>query len=120
MVLKAEVVADNGKRCKHCISKGWKGLNHTEDECRNKKKEMQKQAKKAEAEAAEAATWMIMVPKVGGKEGELEECDLVEEFFQRIQDPVKDNEDEEEPENEEEEEEEDEEKQERNGDVEEV
>ena len=39
VVLKAEVVADNGKRCKHYISKSWKGLNHTEDECRNKKKD---------------------------------------------------------------------------------
>ena len=27
------------------------------------------------------------MPKVGGKEGEMEEQDLVEEFFSRIQDP---------------------------------
>ena len=56
-----------------------------------------------------------MVPKVGGKDGELEEWDLVEEFFQRIQDPVDDDE-----ENEGEEEGENEEKEEGNGDVEEV
>ena len=37
------------------MTKGWKGLNHTEDEYRNKKQEMQNQAKKLEAEAAEAA-----------------------------------------------------------------
>ena len=47
---------------------------------------------------------IILVPKVGGNEGELEEWDLVEEFFQRIQNPVnEENEDEEEEENEEEE-----------------
>ena len=46
-----------------------------------------------------------MVPQVGGKEGELEEWDLVEEFFQRIQNPVdEENEEEEEEENEDDEE----------------
>ena len=35
-----------------------------------------------------------MVPKVGGKEGQMEECDLVEEFFHRIRDPLDDDEEE--------------------------
>ena len=46
VVLRTEVT-DNGKRCGHCISKGWKGLNHTEDECRTKKREQKKKETKA-------------------------------------------------------------------------
>ena len=56
-------------------------------------------------EALDDKRWIVLVPKVGGTEGELEEWDLVEEFFQRIQDPVDDDEEEEETEEEEEEEE---------------
>lgn len=39
-----ETEADNGKRCEYCIKvKKWKGLNHTEDECRTKKQRRLKQ-----------------------------------------------------------------------------
>ena len=31
--------------------------------------------------------WIVLVEKKEGKEGEMEEWDLVEEFFSRIQDP---------------------------------
>ena len=37
--------------------------------------------------------WIVLVPKVGGKEGQMEEWDLVEEFFHRIQNPLDDGED---------------------------
>ena len=30
---------DTSKKCKHCQAKGWRGLGHTDSECRNKKKE---------------------------------------------------------------------------------
>ena len=33
--------------------------------------------------------WIVLVEKKGGKEGEMEEWDLVEEFFHRIQDPTR-------------------------------
>ena len=47
VVLKTEVV-DNGKKYEYCIKvKKWKGLNHTEDECRTKKREKKKKAKVA-------------------------------------------------------------------------
>ena len=59
-----------------------------------------------------------MVPKVGGKEGELGEWDLIEDFFQRIQNLVDD--DEQEEEYEEEKGEENEEEEEVNRDVEEA
>ena len=39
--------------------------------------------------------WFVLVEKEGGKEGEMEEWDLVEEFFNRIQDPVEDEEEDE-------------------------
>ena len=39
--------------------------------------------------------WIVLVEKEGGKEGEMEEWDLVEEFFNRIQDPVEDEEEDE-------------------------
>ena len=37
--------------------------------------------------------WIVLVPKVGGKEGQMEEWELVEEFFHRIQDPLDQDED---------------------------
>ena len=39
--------------------------------------------------------WIVLVEKEGGKEGEMEEWDLVEEFFNRIQDPEEDEEEDE-------------------------
>ena len=36
--------------------------------------------------AIRGRTWIVLVPKVGGKEGGMEEWDLVEEFFNRIRD----------------------------------
>ena len=39
--------------------------------------------------------WIILVEKKGGKEGEMEEWDLVEEFFSRIRDPEEDGEEDE-------------------------
>jgi len=57
VVLKAEtkVKKDNGKRCEYCIAKGWKGPNHTENECYTKKREKAKaKAAKAKAEEAES------------------------------------------------------------------
>jgi len=39
---KGKVKIDNGKRCDYCIAKGWKGLNHTENECFTKKREKKK------------------------------------------------------------------------------
>jgi len=47
VILKVEKI-DNGKRCQYCIGRGWKGLNHTEEECYTKKREKaKKKAKKA-------------------------------------------------------------------------
>ena len=53
--------------------------------------------------------WIVLVPKVGGKEGQMEEWDLVEEVLHRIQDPLDGNEDDSDDEEEEDEEEEEEE-----------
>ena len=39
--------------------------------------------------------WIILVEKKGGKEGEMEEWDLVEEFFSRIRDPEEEDEEDE-------------------------
>ena len=36
---------------------------------------------------------LVLAEKEGGKEGEMEEGDLVEEFFSRIRDPEEDDED---------------------------
>ena len=44
---------DNGKRCDYCISKGWKGLNHTERECFTKKRETKKIKKTKQQESEE-------------------------------------------------------------------
>ena len=45
IVLKVE---DNGKRCQYCIKvKKWKGFNHTESECRTKKRERGKDSEEA-------------------------------------------------------------------------
>ena len=52
IVLKT-TIEDNGKRYQYCIKvKKWKGLNHTEDECRTKKRDRERKqdAKKAEDE----------------------------------------------------------------------
>ena len=40
--------------------------------------------------------WIVLVEKKGGKEGEMEEWDLVEEFFNRIQDPEEEDDEEDE------------------------
>jgi len=48
-----EKKADNGKRCDYCISKGWKGLNYTEEECFTKKREKSKN-KKARVEESDS------------------------------------------------------------------
>ena len=39
--------------------------------------------------------WIVLVEKQGGKEGEMEEWDLVEEFFNRIREPEEEVEEEE-------------------------
>ena len=76
LVLKVEN-KDNGKRCQYCIAKGWKGLYHTESECRTKKREKAR-AKKAKAEEEEkedsdsegVTTKMIRIGKTkNGHEG---------------------------------------------------
>jgi len=47
VILKVKKV-DIGKRYQYCIDKGWKGLNHTKEECDTKKREKaRKKAKKA-------------------------------------------------------------------------
>ena len=40
--------------------------------------------------------WIVLVEKKGGKEGGMEEWDLVEEFFSRIRYPEEDNDEEDE------------------------
>lgn len=52
VVLKAET-KDNGKRCEYCQSKGWRGLNHTKDECFTKKREEKKKEKVSKAKVEE-------------------------------------------------------------------
>ena len=42
--------------------------------------------------------WIVLVEKHGGKEGEMEEWDLVEELFNRIREPEEEEEDEDEDE----------------------
>jgi len=65
VVLKAQV--DTSKKCKYCIDvKGWKGIGHTEAECRTKKREGKK-AKKLEAEEEEDAENVLCI-KVGKTE----------------------------------------------------
>ena len=44
--------------------------------------------------------WIVLVEKQGGNEGEMEEWDLVEEFFNRIREPEEEDEDESEVEDE--------------------
>ena len=39
VVLRNEAKNDNGKRCTYCQSKAWRGLNHEEKECFNKKRD---------------------------------------------------------------------------------
>ena len=46
----------------------------------------------AEVENIDDKRWIVLVEKKGGKEVELQEWDLVEEFFSRIQDPEEDDE----------------------------
>ena len=36
--------------------------------------------------------WIVQVERKGGKEGEMEELDLVEDFFSQIRDPEEDEE----------------------------
>ena len=38
--------------------------------------------------------WIVLVERKGGKEGGMEEWDLVGEFFHRVQDPLDEDEDE--------------------------
>jgi len=66
VVLKAQV--DTNKKCKYCIDvKGWKGIGHTEAECRTKKREGKK-VKKLEAEEDDKDTGNVLCIKVGKTE----------------------------------------------------
>jgi len=67
VVLKAQI--DTSKKCKYCIDvKGWKGIGHTEAECRTKKREGKK-AKKLEAEKEDAGNVLcIKVSKTEQKD----------------------------------------------------
>ena len=65
VVLKAQL--DTSKKCKYCIDvKGWKGIGHTEAECRTKKREAKK-AKKLEAKKDKDAGNILCI-KVGKTE----------------------------------------------------
>ena len=52
------------------------------------------ESKLSKGEDLDDKRWIVLVPKVGGMEGQMEEWDLVEEFFHRIQDPLNGDEEE--------------------------
>jgi len=67
VVLKTDKI-DTSKKCKYCIDvKGWKGIGHTEAECRTKKREAKK-AKKVEAGEEEEDAGDVLCIKVGKTE----------------------------------------------------
>ena len=88
---------EDGEECRWC-GEGYEDGDHTVFRCEKlwrPESKLSRGAKWRTWEDLDGKRWIILVPKVRAKEGEMEEWDLVEEFFHRIQNPGDDDEEEE-------------------------
>jgi len=88
-----EIGKEDGEECRWC-GEGYEDGEHIVFHCQNLwRPEADRGQKWGTWEDLDDKRWIVLVEKQGGKEGEMEEWDLVEEFFNRIREPEEVDED---------------------------
>ena len=89
-----EIGKEDGGECRWC-GEGYEDGEHIVFHCEKLwRPEAERGQKWSTWEDLDDKRWIILVEKQGGKEGEMEEWDLVEEFFNRIREPEEEEEEE--------------------------
>ena len=89
-----EIGKEDGEECRWC-GEGYEYGEHIVFHCQILwRPEADRGQKWSTWEDLDDKRWVVLVEKQGDKEGEMEEWDLVEEFFNRIREPEKEEEDE--------------------------